>query len=185
MPDAPEDGISRKSCQIARGTALAERPFMLRRTSSLAVLLSSMVLALGCSSSDDGPPVNTDSAIPDSSGDTPSGNTCTPAGGTCIALTATGKCPDGSATPTSSAIHCEGAGSQCCVPTATDGGSDADSSSDATTVCESHGGKCIAVTPTSKCPDGYASSTDACGGVGATCCTPVDSDGGSDADTHD
>ena len=65
----------------------------------------------------------------------------------------------------------------------TDGGTDAptDGGSDAKNACESHGGQCIPLTATSKCPDGTASSSDSCTGVGSMCCEPVDSDAGGDA----
>jgi len=91
-----------------------------------SILLSVFFVVVGCGSSDDTtPPVVTDSGT-DSAKDSSDAlaNTCTPTGGTCIALTATAKCPDGSHTPTDGSIHCEGVGSMCCVPDATDGGKD-------------------------------------------------------------
>ena len=101
---------------------------------------------------------------------------------------------DANPAPTDSAVDAPADGTP--SDSATDSSSDAptdsptDGSADAKTVCESHGGQCIALTATSKCPTGYASSTDSCSGAGSMCCEPLDTDAGGDAatdaaDTHD
>lgn len=145
----------------------------------LGALLPSF--AAGCSSSETVTPsgdTGVSDAPVDSSADAPA-NTCVPAGGTCVALTATSTCPTGSQTPADPAIHCEGAGAMCCVPSAHDGGADAD----AANACEAKGGTCIALTATSKCAAGTHSASDPCTGVGSMCCEP-DVDAGADA-SHD
>jgi hypothetical protein len=143
------------------------------------------ILAAGCSSSETVTPSGdtgvTDAPV-DSSADSTAdalANTCVPAGGTCIALTATSTCPTGTQTPSDPAIHCEGAGGMCCVPSPHDAGADGDVGN----ACEAKGGTCIALTATSKCAAGMHSASDPCTGVGSMCCEP-DVDAGPDA-SHD
>ena len=143
-------------------------------------------MAVGCSSSDGGDvtPITDSGSTSDARTDADAATeTCTGAGGICIALAATANCPDGRSTPTDPAIRCAGAGAMCCVPSPQDASTDARGDADApVNACVAKGGTCIAVTPSAMCPSGTHSATDACDGVGASCCLP-DGDAGPDAAT--